>query len=90
MHALFCHAKMLRALERHAFKRRTYIGRRQEKLREFYYSSSVQYFVAGCIAANFFVETFSLQVSRARALSLSCHTKHTRSLSCDIKRYSLH
>ena len=44
--------------ETHAFNRRTYIARRQQKLQAVYESEPVQYIVAVLIVSNFLVEAF--------------------------------
>jgi hypothetical protein len=48
----------LRTTETHAFKRRTYIARRQHKLQAVYEGALVQYIVAVLIVSNFLVEAF--------------------------------
>ena len=50
----------LRTIETHAWKRRTYIARRQHKLAALYESEPVQYTVAALIVSNFLVEAFRL------------------------------
>ena len=47
-----------REIETHAWRRRTFIARKQREISIVYESERVQYFVAAMIVGNFFIEAF--------------------------------
>ena len=61
----------LRAKETFAWKRRTFIARKQQAVANIYESEMVQYMVAALIVSNFLVEAFRSRSRHSRSLNLA-------------------